>query len=432
MGRTRRALLAAGALILAAGCVGEEPAAKGTEEGSPEDGKLDSFAAPTEHGQLRFGVPSDAVFAEGEAFHAWTFSVTDAADVELTTLLGTANVDTVMYLYGPRGEDGSWGRYSARNDDADGTTLASRIVAQLGAGEYKVLVKPHKMMIRGSFQVLASCAGPGCEAGDVACDPEADVPLPASSSFTAACARRIRAVVDAGVTSSSTYGIAPERRCTVAELEGLSVAYYQAYWDDLMGWEDFVSDSDEEVELEVEVYSLDGRLSGGTLVGVDIGGDETAMDFLYDLDGELVMLYQHNQSPDMRWFCGGEGEPEVDEPGDTCLATYLRGMLHAEDAVTGEEHRGTIAELSESLGGLTAVALHTYAESRGLEPTAAVQVELLSWESADWGRGGQVRVSSEGQPTMVYDTIGEEGYSLYVATETNEATGDVRFVCAEP
>lgn len=84
-------------------CSGEDVDAptegKGGEDNEPVDGKADSFFNPTDHGDLTFGVPAQATFTDDEQFHAWTFSLSAAADVSLSSPNVTSNLDTVMYLY---------------------------------------------------------------------------------------------------------------------------------------------------------------------------------------------------------------------------------------------------------------------------------------------------------------------------------------------
>lgn len=144
------------------GCLDGE---KGPEEEVPEDGKLDSFRSPTDHGAIDFGVPATSVLTDTERHHTWVFELSDTAKVNLVTsyaVLGQRRTDTVLYLY--RETDGSWGPYLYRNDDY-GSTTYSKLTKELGPGRYRALVKGHFASTRGKFKLTASCEGPGCVAG---------------------------------------------------------------------------------------------------------------------------------------------------------------------------------------------------------------------------------------------------------------------------
>jgi hypothetical protein len=162
-GMKRTVLILAAALSLAACVEGEFD--KGEEEEVPADGKLDSFARPTHHGELAFGDRPEATLTATERHHTWTFALTGEAAIHAftgTSLTSRSTVDTVLYLYRQRA-DGSWGPYLARNDDANGT-LYSALRRNLTAGTYRVLVKGYSASTRGRFSVQVDCEGAGCAA----------------------------------------------------------------------------------------------------------------------------------------------------------------------------------------------------------------------------------------------------------------------------
>ncbi len=149
-------------LMISTGCLGDD--AKGDEEELLDDSKADSQIRPTDHGPLLYGTPAHAVLTAGERYHAWTFDLSNDAHVELTTsysLLGQRRTDTVLYLYKFRDATNSWGPYIARNDDY-GSTTYSKLVRDLGAGRYRLLVKGHSATTLGKFKVSAGCDGDGC------------------------------------------------------------------------------------------------------------------------------------------------------------------------------------------------------------------------------------------------------------------------------
>lgn len=160
----RRPVIAVLAVLLVSSACADDPG-KGEEEEVPTDGKLDSFARPTDHGAIGFGDRPEATLTATERHHTWTFALTGPASIHAftgTSVTSRMTVDTVLYLYRQRA-DGSWGRYLARNDDADGT-LYSSLRRDLDAGTYRVLVKGYSAAERGPFAVQVDCAGAGCAA----------------------------------------------------------------------------------------------------------------------------------------------------------------------------------------------------------------------------------------------------------------------------
>jgi hypothetical protein len=146
-----------------AGCV-ESDTEKGPEDEVPADGKLDSFQRPTDHGAIGFGTNAESSLGGAGKHHTWTFSLTGNASVNVYThpaLTSRINVDTVLYLY-KRGPSG-WGSYVARNDDHQGS-MWSTLVRNLGAGEYRVLVKGYDATSVGPFALTVGCEGAGCAA----------------------------------------------------------------------------------------------------------------------------------------------------------------------------------------------------------------------------------------------------------------------------
>jgi hypothetical protein len=148
--------------ILLVGCI---DGGKGPEDNLDilqDDGKADTQRKPTDHGEIPFDTKVNSAITDAEQFHAWTFELSGDAHVTMTTsyaLLGQRRTDTVLYLYkeGPTG----WGSYIARNDDY-GSTTYSRLIKDLGAGNYRVLVKGHQDETRGKFGITVGCDGDGC------------------------------------------------------------------------------------------------------------------------------------------------------------------------------------------------------------------------------------------------------------------------------
>jgi hypothetical protein len=110
-----------------------------------------------------FGAALPAQITATEGFHAWTFTLSGDAALELTT--GQSGPgrgpDTVLYLYKKTAT--GWGSYIARNDD-NGASNFSRIAKNLGTGEYRALVKGLTSRTRGKFAFKVGCVGAGCAA----------------------------------------------------------------------------------------------------------------------------------------------------------------------------------------------------------------------------------------------------------------------------
>ncbi len=157
------ALATAALATVGAGCF-EEAVDKGAEDAVPADGKLDSFQGPTDHGALALGATADGFLTAEAKYHTWTFALTGNASVHAYThpqLTARSMTDTVLYLY-KRGPSG-WGSYIARNDD-DGGNVFSSVLKDLGAGDYRLLVKGYAAATRGQFALTVDCEGAGCSA----------------------------------------------------------------------------------------------------------------------------------------------------------------------------------------------------------------------------------------------------------------------------
>lgn len=305
--------------VLTVGCM--DNAGKGLEE-EIGDGKADSFASPSEHGELGFGAKSSSEFTASARFHSWTFSLTGNATVELATELEAANLDTVMYLY-KQSASGSWGSAIAKNDDANDDTTASALTKKLGKGSYRVIVKAFKTSQRGAFSLGGTCSGAGCPV--TTCEPEQA--LPAATGYGAGCDAAFDAVFTSTVTKTARAEATAEERCTLGALERKALDYYVAYWTDLSGVEPDTS-------YEVETATLGAK---GAIVDVTDGGDESAMSFVFSKTGALVAFYQHNQSPDVAFFCRASGAEQQLADAEACALSLVATADGESDGATACE-----------------------------------------------------------------------------------------------
>ena len=377
---------------------------KGAEDDELIDGKMDSFYTPTMHGDLAFGTPNTATITSDERFHAWTFTLSGEASVELRTEV-TNNLDTVMYLYRRADGASSWGSYIAKNDDHGGN-IWSQISKTLDGGEYRVVVKAFKAAMLGPFAVQGTCAGDGCpEQAACSSDP---YPMRALTGYAPSCAGKLHDVLTTPVTSQQSRSVAVGD-CSFGPQIKKAVDYYREYWDDMMGWADFADCGDDqqcldEVMLDVGLTELG---SGGALADVDIGGDESAMTFVFDAGGDLLMYYQHNQSPDMGWACADAGEPSADQPGDDCAAMTLAGVPHKPSGVTSKTGETSVDTAEADIGAPAKAALVEFASQQQLDGAEIVQYSLSSWKSISDYDGVAVELT-HGSVSAAYDVVSSD------------------------
>lgn len=308
--------------VLTVGCIGDG-ADKGAEE-EIGDGKADSFASPSEHGDLGFGAKSAAEFTASARFHSWTFKLSANATVDLATELGAPNLDTVLYLY-KQSASGSWGAAIAKNDDANDDNAASALTKKLGKGNYRVIVKAFKTSQRGAFSLRGACTGAGCPV--TTCEPEQS--LPAATGYGAGCDAAFDAVfTNDTVTKTASAEATIEERCTLGTLERKALDYYVGYWADLSPLEDDAS-------LAIDTATLKG--AGGTIVDVTDGGDESALSFVFSPAGKLVAYYQHNQSPDVAFFCRTSGAEKQLADAEACALSLVATADGESDGATACE-----------------------------------------------------------------------------------------------
>lgn len=363
---------------------------KGLEDDVPADGKLDSFGTPTDHGELELGASNYAEITYSEGFHSWTFTLTDGAEIDLRTSVQTINLDTVMYLY--RRTAAGWGAYIAKNDDVADNDPTSRLEETLTAGEYRVVVKGFKRTMRGEFTVAGSCSGVGCPT-ESACSPSVD--LPDDTGYGPGCSEALANIfATAQARSTNERYRTLDQRCDATPLERLALDYYASYWEDL---EAIAGDE----PLAVTVSHLDGNaLGGGSVVTVDRGGDETAATFVFDADTKLVAVYQHNQSPDVRFYCRTSGAPVSVPNVEDCMGALIGDdMIHEADDEVAFSLQASPNDLSAELADRVEHAVREYARARGTGAST-----LLSVEGALWDTSNRVTIQGSGKPATTYLT----------------------------
>lgn len=398
-------------------------AGKGDEDNPLSDGKADSFFSPTEHGALLFGeVPNRAEISDEERFHAWTFELDGPATISLRTAI-SGNLDTVMYLYRrDLGSTASFGHFIEKNDDHDGQ-LFSQIDLDGEAGEYRVIVKGFKAAHRGPFAVVASCDGEGCPSAE-ACEAGKFAALPAAAGgLTADCANSLLATLSGAAGASGDTSLAESEVCSLDQLGKRSVDLFRGYWDDLVGWEGF-KDGEDDIGLEVTRTAR----GDGTEVLVDTDPfDEDAISFYFDAAGRLLMLYQHNQSPDAMTFCDASGDIAAPELG--CTEDMRDALPHAANSEkTGQGATDCAGAADGDFPPLVTDPVCEFTSRLGLADDAAVDVSYRTWSSENGLLGAEVTLESGGHRGTFY-----LGTTFVETTKVlaSEVDGELAFDCLE-
>ena len=393
--------------------------------GVAEENVTDSFAQPTEHGEMVFGMPNMASFDASHRFHAWTFVLGAEASIEIVTELKTMNLDTIMYMYSRPLGAAEWGSYVAKNDDhAD--TLASRIAGTYGAGEYRIVVKGAKINLQGHFAVNGSCDGAGCPAppgGE--CSVATPAVLPAATDFTASCPAKLQNVLLAPVQSSLSSGVLYSQRCDHGALIGNAIDFYREYWDAIMGWGEFTyGDADPSLDIGATFHG-----DAGAVVYVSAGGDEDTLRFVFGPGNQLLMHYHDEQSSTAEYYCGEAGEAAAQEPDIECIG---QSIVYGPHRLEKEEHIEGAASLSEDEPFADYYyllpVLRDFVTTYGLADTDVVSYAADYWD-VPWGDvlGSTVEFSL-GATTATY-FIGDEDYGNFTNIFTRTDGAATMFVC---
>jgi hypothetical protein len=163
-GRMKSACVATVGLVMLAACAAMP--SDDVDNSDPDfDGKSDSTSTATLVGPVTWSAMPQTVQFAGAGGTAVeylyeTFSLSGSASVSFeTSAAGDASLDTVLYLYQPTGD--TWGAYIAKNDDG-GAAKFSKLAKDLGAGDYRVVIKRKTKTGTPSTALVASCTGDGC------------------------------------------------------------------------------------------------------------------------------------------------------------------------------------------------------------------------------------------------------------------------------
>jgi hypothetical protein len=385
-------------ILFFAACHGAS-SSKGPEDDIDDEGKFDSFYAPTEHGQLSFSEAHEASVSDDELYHAWDFEITSPVAIEIEVQLLNLE-DSVIYLYRWNDERSSWGSYITRDDDG-GEGDGSLIRMDLDVGSYRLMVKGYRRGMRGSFVVLASCDGAGCVDG---CD--AIEPRPRRTGFGAQCLEPLKTLSEVIATRQSDRdGMTFAERCELSSLERTAVEYV---------FEDYGPDLDETLEVRTDVI---GR-TGLTVVTVITEDNWVEHTLLFD-DGELVVLQSDDGMGGVaEWFCAG---PDDSLPEPWCAEDFFVSSI-----VTGTTEIESGSASSENIDALPPTArfaLDYYRQAHDVGSGVAVELSWEQWE----GRSmylARVSLSADGYPQVTYFT---DEYLLMAQVDDS-----LDFICVNP
>jgi hypothetical protein len=363
---------------------------KGDEEDIPVDGKDDSFVNPSHHGVMKFGVDNSATITATEGFHTWTFTLSGSASVQLDAVAGSANLDTVMYLYKRTSSTASWGAYIEKNDDASDDTTSSRIKKTFSKGEYRVLVKGYKRAMRGELDVRATCTGSGCPTSTCT----AAAQLPAITEYGGNCGTRIAKVYEfASVDSQVNSDVDYADRCSLSELERLGVDFYVS----LFGVDGINAD-----RLEVSVRKLRGTgANGGSIVDVGDGGDESTVSFVFDSSNKLLLHFWHNQSPEVGFYCRTSGAVVSLPDAESCASSLVSDLPHNAGNESVVNLTAAPNNLPVGLGAEVSKPMQRYAAKHGTAASTALTVAGAKW-TLFGGKASRLEVSAPNAPKTTF------------------------------
>jgi hypothetical protein len=202
----------------------------------------------------------------------------------------------------------------------------------------------------------------------------------------------IAAIYGSGrIAASSSFTIAPADRCAAPELEREAVDYYVSYFGE---FEPIADDA----ELEVETT----KLAAGTQIDVTDGGDESAVSMVFDADGELVLFYLHNQTPEVRFYCRAPIQPVKDLPNvEACISNLVISVPHAPDDEAAVDLTAAPNNLPTGLAAEVSGPIHHYASMHGTAASTTLTTQGATWQA--WGEPASwLQVKAANTPRTSY------------------------------
>ena len=162
------------------------------------DGKADVVDRVPVLGELEWGVPVDGEMTEDLEFHGYTLDARAGAvvTVEVTQAGSSRSMDSALFVYGPRRNNGGYGTEAIAFDDDSGWGRLSRLrdLELEEGGSYLVVVGTHDGRGRGRYRLKASCP-----AGE--CGPDAGTCEASTADAVLVCVADEVAMAEAGTMS---------------------------------------------------------------------------------------------------------------------------------------------------------------------------------------------------------------------------------------
>ncbi|MBU0551794.1 endonuclease [Myxococcota bacterium] len=195
-------------LTLIAAC--QPDAAPLTEEGAlvtPQlDGKSDFAQTVTLHGALSWEAAVEGAFTQHFEFHRYTLNIAtpSALRLEITQAGTSRDLDTSLFIFGPRAAEEDAGPLVAQDDNSGWGPHARLDLSGLPSGEYAVVVGTADALGKGRYRLALTCGAPG------ACEACVDADLGEAVGAPAATGSTVNG--EDLTTGSCGFNPAPERR----------------------------------------------------------------------------------------------------------------------------------------------------------------------------------------------------------------------------
>lgn len=166
----KRALVTWLAWMFVAGCNGG-----GKEIVQPiGEGKTDLMSGVLARGELAYGVPVEDGFTHELEFHSYVLYAAEGAAITAEiTQKGTArDLDTTLFLFGPRPSEGGSGPLLDHDDDAGWGSHSRLSVGIAEVGHYTLVVGTADGLGKGAYRLLVTCDNDACQPPDTPLDLE--------------------------------------------------------------------------------------------------------------------------------------------------------------------------------------------------------------------------------------------------------------------
>lgn len=165
-----------------------------------------------------------------------------------------------------------------------------------------------------------------------------------------------------------------------------------------------------ELAADAGYHAWTFTLTGTATVKLEIKPHVTNLDtvmYLYKNQetgswGNVIMFYQHNQSPIAEFTCLEAGEKELEWYSEWCISNMLRSYSPVGEKTAPESGTIKIASAKGTLPNAVTAAMYHYRDGEGLTDEIEVSYTYLSWPGGDDATIYDIDLSSEGKSDMDY------------------------------